>query len=307
MNLKAYFILNILLVGLAFWGGTSVVDADSLQVPALQSAAAPAIKGYNYTFAVHPLYNPDKLFKVFQPLVTYLNQQIPELKLKLIASRDYAAFEQKLYKGEFDFALPNPYQTLQSLKYGYQVFGKMGDDKFFTGIILLRKDSSIRTFEDLKGKTIAYPSETALAACMMPQYYLYEHGININKDVTNIFVGSQESSILSVLTGSSQAAATWPIPWQGFQKNYPDKASQLFVKWQTAPMINNGLICKAGIPDNLVHKLSMVMCSLQNTKEGKQLLESIGISRFETADDKTYLRIRAFLDKFSRDVRPVNY
>ncbi len=162
------------------------------------------------------LYNPDKLFEVFQPLVDYLNFQLPELKLKLIASKDYAAFEEKLYRGQFDFALPNPYQTLLCLDYGYTVFGKMGNDERFTGLFLVRKDSDIKTFSDIVGKRVSYPSETALAACIMPQDFLFQNGI----DISNVYTGSQVSSILNVYSKNVDVGATWPIPWFDFKKKF---------------------------------------------------------------------------------------
>lgn len=88
----------------------------------------------------------------------------------------------------------------------------MGDDDNFRGIILVRKDSGIKSVKDLVGKNISYPAPTALAATMMPQWYLHIHGINIHTDITNSYVGSQESSIMNVFLGKSAAGATWPPP-----------------------------------------------------------------------------------------------
>lgn len=46
-----------------------------------------------------------------------------------------------------------------------------GDPKDFKGIFLVRIDSGIKVPADLKGKAVSYPSPTALAACIMPQYF----------------------------------------------------------------------------------------------------------------------------------------
>ncbi|HEY5994325.1 MAG TPA: PhnD/SsuA/transferrin family substrate-binding protein, partial [Gallionellaceae bacterium] len=71
--------------------------------------------GKEYIFAVHPLHNPARLFEVYGPLIDYLNRNIPGVTFRLEASRNYEAFEEKLYGRKFGFALPNPYQTLKSL------------------------------------------------------------------------------------------------------------------------------------------------------------------------------------------------
>ena len=104
-----------------------------------------------YIFGVHPLHNPKRLFEVYQPLVDHINKHLEGVIIKLEASRNYASYNKKLFSRHFDFSLPNPYQTVQSLNHGYKVFGKMGDDKTFRGLILVRKDSGIKTVYDLKG------------------------------------------------------------------------------------------------------------------------------------------------------------
>ncbi|MCK5071270.1 MAG: PhnD/SsuA/transferrin family substrate-binding protein, partial [Desulfocapsa sp.] len=82
-----------------------------------------------YILGVHPLHNPKRLHEIFGPITDYLTEQIPGAVFQIEASRNYAAFDEKLYSGHFHFALPNPYQTVNSLKHGYTVFGKMADDE----------------------------------------------------------------------------------------------------------------------------------------------------------------------------------
>jgi len=168
----------------------------------------PVFKNKQYILGIHPLHNPQKLQEVFGPLAEYINKNIPNINLKIEASRNYASFNKKLYAGKFDFSLPNPFQTVNALQHDYSVFAKMGDDKNFRGIILARKDSGIKIPEDLKGKAISYPAPTALAATMMPQLFLQKHGLNIQTDIDNRYVGSQESAIMNVYMGNTIAGAT---------------------------------------------------------------------------------------------------
>lgn len=256
-----------------------------------------------YILGIHPLHNPKRLFEIYQPLVDFINMKIPNIHIKLEASRNYEAFNQKLYSGHFDFALPNPYQTVESLKYGYDVFGKMGDDFNFRGIILLRKDSNITTIEQLKGKSISYPAPTALAATMMPQYFLYQNGIDIKKDIKNFYVGSQESSIMNVYLKKTAAAATWPPPWFAFIKERPEVAKEVEIRWETTSLPNNGLVVKNSIPKDVVLQISNILFTLQNSQDGKKLLQAIELSKFEPATKETYNSVVEFLDIFQKNVR----
>lgn len=258
-----------------------------------------------YVVGIHPLHNPHRLMEVYGPIVEYININIPEAHFRLEASQDYAAFDKKMDSGYFDFAMPNPYQTVRSLKRGYRVFGKMGDDHDFRGIILVRKDAGIREVVDLKGKAVSYPAPTALAATMMPQYYLHTHGLDVNKDIENRYVGSQESSILNVLLGHVAAGATWPIPWRSFSAENPKLANQLEVKWQTEPLQNNGWVVRKDIPLPVADKFKALLFSLNQSEQGKLMLSRLPISGFEEATDKTYQPVMEFLVVFAKEVRPV--
>ncbi|MDD5389968.1 MAG: PhnD/SsuA/transferrin family substrate-binding protein [Gallionellaceae bacterium] len=265
-------------------------------------ASAPTHK--EYRFAVHPLHNPARLFAVYGPIVDRLNVEIPEARFVLEASRNYEEFDKKLYGRQFDLALPNPYQTINALDHGYRVFGKMGDDDQFRGIFLVRKDSPIREVADLKGKVVSFPAKTALAAAMMPQQFLRDHGLPISAYEAR-YVGSQESSIMNAYLGDAAAAATWPPPWVAFQKDHPDRAALLKVLWRTEPLPNNGLVARDDFPPALLNKVAATLFRLHENGDGRAMLERLPLSRFEPASEAAYRPVRDFVARFSQTVRPL--
>ncbi len=256
-----------------------------------------------YIFAVHPLHNPERLFEVYRPLVDYINKNSTGFKLKLEASRDYAEFDKKLFGSELDIALPNPYQTIVSIEKGYRVFAKMGNDNDFRGIILVRKDSDIKNISDLKGKRISYPAPTALAACMMPQWFLYENGIDVINDLKNIYVGSQESSIMNVYYKEVDAGVTWPPPWRALLKKKPELGKELEVKWQTSILPNNSFVAKTEIPAEVINHLQYLLVNLHLNDEGKKILERMETPYLEWADNNTYKPVKDFINKFELHIR----
>lgn len=258
-----------------------------------------------YLFGVHPLHNPNRLFKVYQPMVDYINARLKGAELRLEASRNYAAYNKKLFSGYFHFSLPNPYQTIMSTQHGYKIFGKMGDDENFKGIILVRKDSGIERVSDLKGKTVSYPAPTALAATMMPQWYLHTHGLDINKDINNNYVGSQESSIMNVYLGKSAAASTWPPPWRAFIKEHPEVAKEVMIKWETTSLPNNGLVVRKDIPKDLVAQVAEIIFSLHSNPEGRNILSAMELSHYEDANITTYEPVKKFMELFEKNIRSI--
>lgn len=258
-----------------------------------------------YTFSVHPLHNPQRLFDVFNPLMTYLSSQIDGVKFKLEASRNYAAYNEKLYAKQADFSLPNPFQTINAIDRGYRVFAKMGDDDNFRGIILVRKDSGIKRVRDLRGKAVSYPAPTALAATMMPQYYLQTHGLNVLKDLDNRYVGSQESSIMNVFLGHTAAGSTWPPPWRALSKERPELARELEVIWRTDPLPNNGLVVLPSVNPEVTKQVQKLLTTLHTHPQGQEILSRMELSRFEVASEATYQPVRDFVRDFETTVRPL--
>jgi phosphonate transport system substrate-binding protein len=258
-----------------------------------------------YLFGVHPLHNPQRLYEVFSPLADYLSEQIPGVRFKLEASRNYATYEQKLYDSRFHFSLPNPFQTINAIDKGYRVFAKIGDDDNFRGIILVRRDAGIREVTDLNGEIVSFPAPTALAATMMPQFYLQTHGIDIRKEMKSRYVGSQESSIMNVYLRQTAAGASWPLPWQALAKERPELKQELEVIWETEPLINNGLVVLPEVPIEIVQQVHDLIINLNTHDQGRRILEPMALSGFETATNSTYDVVREFIANFIGQVRPL--
>lgn len=273
-----------------------------------QYAAAPAAGLPLYRLAVHPLHNPGKLARAYQPLVDHLNRHITGARFALEASRDYAAYEAKFRASgaeKPELLLPNPWQSLQAMKVGYGIIAMAGNAEDFKGLFIVRRDSPIRIPADLKGKAVAYPAPTALAACIMPQWFLHRNGIDVNRDIENRYVGSQESSILNAFGGQVAAAATWPPPWRAFQKEHPQEAAQLKVIWETPHLLNNSVMVRDDVPAAIGDRVRELLTGLHETPEGRAILAGMETSRFHAADDASYAPVREFVTRFEKEVRPV--
>jgi len=293
---------------ISIWLAILFLGGCSQEEPPYQpqfSSHPPAGNIRDINFGVHPLHNPQRLSELYGPIMDYLSAHIKGVSFHLEASRNYDEYNKKLYAGHFEFALPNPYQTIRALDHGYHVFGKMGDDHNFRAILLVRHDSDIKELVDLKGRKVSYPARTALAPTMLMQYYLQTHGLDVDHDIESVYVGSQESSIMNAYLGNVAAGATWPIPWLAFQKEHPDMAQELEVKWQTEPLVNNAVVARGDMPPELVHNVAELLIHLHETAAGRTMLERLPLSRFEQADDATYNVVRIFIAKYSETVHPL--
>ena len=110
---------------------------------------------------------------------------------------------------------------------------------------------------------------------------------------------------MNVFFGNTSAAATWPPPWQALSKERPELARDLKIKWQTSPLPNNGLVARHDMPATLVQQVANVLFNLHVKKGGQLILKRMELSKFESANNKTYQPVVEFVEKFHREVRPV--
>ncbi len=109
---------------------------------------------------------------------------------------------------------------------------------------------------------------------------------------------------MNVYLGNVAAGATWPLPWEAFQKEHPDQARELVKIWETKPLINNGVVARDDVPEALVKRVAQLLSKLHETAEGRAILARMPLSRFELADDRRYRAVESFLREFARKVRP---
>ncbi|MDD5716895.1 MAG: phosphate/phosphite/phosphonate ABC transporter substrate-binding protein [Sulfuricurvum sp.] len=259
----------------------------------------------NYAFGINAFLDSKEMFIAYRPILNYLENNIEGVKFDLVTSRDFVEHEKRVRKGEFHFALSNPYQSIIGFEHNYGPIAKMKNDTIFRGILIARKDSHIMNFKQLKGKKISFSAPSALAGAIMPKYYLWEHGINVHRDMIPYYVGSHFSAILNTYTKDTYIAATWPRAWNKWKKENPAKAEELEILWETPPLLNNALSVRSDVDPVIAHKVAVLLIGLQNTPEGKKLLEHAGIDGFEYADLKTFEPVRSFMKQYEAALGPV--
>lgn len=283
---------------LALAGCGPTPAAPPLRYEALPAGAAPL------HLAIHPLHNPQRLLAVYGPLVELLQARLGE-PVDIEASRGYASYEDKIRQRGPAVLLSNPWQTLLALRHGYRVIAMAGDPDDFHGLLIARRDGPVHVPSDLRGREVAYPAPTAVAAAMLPQWYLSRAGLVIDRDVKSRYVGSQESALLNVWSGDTAAAGTWPQPWRAFQQTHPEKAAALHVLWRTGTLPGNAVMVRDDLPPAQAERLRSTLLALHQDGEGRRVLAVARTARFSPADDTTYAPVRAFVVAFEREVRPI--
>jgi ABC-type nitrate/sulfonate/bicarbonate transport system substrate-binding protein len=122
--------------------------------------------------------------------------------------------------GQADIAIPSPYIYLKSVEEGLPIISFAQLDQINIFCFAVRPDSNIKTFEDLKGKTIVLGDP---AWAMISNPILIAAGLDPNKDITYVTGGEGRAQL--VAEGKADAVLTWEKEYQlweaqGLKFNY---------------------------------------------------------------------------------------
>lgn len=141
----------------------SILVGLSCLLPAAAQATPPVEP--TYSFSVAPQFERRKLFSIWQPIVDDL-QRRTGLRFELVTSLSVGEYDNDVKNGRYDFIYVNPYMVpLIDKRPGYQPL--IRDAAPLHGILVVRKDSPLQRVEDLRDKTLAVPSMSALGASLL--------------------------------------------------------------------------------------------------------------------------------------------
>ena len=161
-------------------------------------------------FGFCPKYNPRIMYQLYQPFIDYLNENTPyQFELKL--SRSYEETIERLGRKEIIIAScgPVPYINARA-RYPVQPLLRplsRNGKPYYRGIIVVRHDSLIEKFVDVKGKSFAFGPAWSTAGHLLPEYHLRKAGIRLQDLKDYAFLKHHDSVVNAVLKGKFDAGA----------------------------------------------------------------------------------------------------
>jgi len=241
------------------------------------------------------------LWDRYSHLIKVLNSSGTGFVVKLESGQTADSYDSKLRDGVFDFAIVDPYQVLVAEDHGYTVIARTGKQDRIRGVIIVARDSGIRSAGDLRSRSIAFTNPTALAGTLLNQYDLLENGLDVRKRAVAEYTHSPETSLLSVALNRASAAAVSEADWDEFQKDHPDSAKTLVRLRQTESLSGPAVMASA----DHVGRLQAALIGLASDPNGRAALELAGISEFRPGDSVSYDDVWDFLQRYKRALGPL--
>lgn len=241
-------------------------------------------------------------YELTDSIVGYLNERLHGVQLQTVASSSFNNYNAQLAAGYFDITIANGMTALEAIHNGYSIIGQVVDQTGNSGTIVVNKDSSIKTFLDLKGKTVATPGSPALPGHMLQMLFLAQHGLDVNKDFKFRYFESFESVFLNVYLGRCSAGFSTTTSWNAFIKRRPEIGSRVVQKWQTSAIIGNAVLFRSDMNKSVSEELKNLLLSMHTNTDGERALAKIGFIRFDWADSSSYSQIKDLTQKYKSQI-----
>jgi len=220
-----------------------------------------------YRFGVVPQFEQRYIREVWKPVLIELEKRTG-YKFMLDGSSSIAEFEDQYLKGDFDFAFMNPYFVLKAAKHGYIPLVRDVESDLH-GILVVRKDSSIKDVADLLDSDTGFPAPNALGASMMLRADMKN---KFSLQVLPVYMGTHSAVYRSVLDGKVVAGG-------GVQKSLSQQPyyvrNALKVIYKTKSFPSHPIMAHHRVP--IIHREKIVqsLLDIASTAKGKALLSKI--------------------------------
>jgi phosphonate transport system substrate-binding protein len=233
-----------------------------------------------YTFGIVPQYDQRQMFATWKPVLNELEKRTG-LSFRLVPTPTIPAFEKEFLKGTYDFVYLNPYHLLKANKSaGYLPIIRDRND--LRGILVVRKDSPIKSPSELKGKTIVFPAPNSMGASLLMRADL-SNLFHIH--FTPLYVTSHDSVYLHVAKGLAEAGG-------GVEKTLKEQEGvikdSLKILYETRPMPSHPVASHPRVAESVSEKVRRAFIEMEATPNGRELLAKIPMNHPVAAQLKEY-------------------
>lgn len=243
-----------------------------------------------------PMRDGDALIESVQPLAQMLSDEIG-IPVKAFTATNYVGVVEGLGSGTVDFGFIPPFAyVLANRESDAQVIltalNARGEASYRSQF-LVRNDSGIESFEDIKGKVIGFVDPSSTSGYLFPGAHLRGLGIDLEKDVRYINAGGHDKALQLLLTGDVDVATTFVDARDRYKEDFPTAMDETKVLGYTNDIPNISVTVSGKMDPELQEKIKDALLKIAEDEEGAALLKELfNMHGFQEAKDSDYDIIR---------------
>lgn len=219
-----------------------------------------------YTVAVVPQFAAVRIFNDWRPFLEQL-ERATGYHFKLLTYAKISDFDEALLKGIPDIAYMNPYHLILAHEdQGYRPLVR--DSGQLTGILVVRRDSSIDNLSQLQGQAVAFPAPNAFGASLYIRAELAARHLDLKPE----YVGSHQNVYRAVARGDVVAGGGVQ---ETLSREPPALQAQLRVLYVTPGVAPHPLAASPRVSEAAGQKITDALLALRDTADGRRLLAGV--------------------------------
>ncbi|MHB1371881.1 putative selenate ABC transporter substrate-binding protein [Stutzerimonas degradans] len=257
--------------------------ALSLSVTAIQAAETLRVSAI-------PDEAPTELIRKFKPLGEYLEKELG-MPVKFTPVSDYAAVVEALASDRLDMAWLGGFTFVQTrLKTGNAIpLVQREQDEQFTSKFITA-DPSVKSLQDLKGKTFAFGSVSSTSGSLMPRYFMLKDGIEPEQFFSRIaYSGAHDATAAWVEAGKADAGVLNASVWDKLVAAGKVNTDKVRVFATTPTYYDYNWTVRGTLDPALAEKIKAAFLALDPANpEHKAILDLQAASRFIATKPENY-------------------
>ena len=295
-------ILIIICLWVALLSGCSKTEkASSQKMP----------EGRPLLIGLIPEQNLFRQFERYKPLARYLSKKIG-VNIKLSVLPRYGNIINNFKTEKMDGAFFGSFTyTLAHARLGVEVLARpVGLDGASTyhGLIFVRKDSGIKSIQDMKGKRFAFVDKATTAGYLLPRAYFHEHELDYKTFLReSYFTGTHEDAIYDVLNRKADIGSAKNTVYERLAASDSRVENELIILERSPDVPENGLAVRRDLDETIKQQLKDALLGMYRDPEGIALLKDFGARTFVETTDKDYLPVYQYAREVHLDLSTYDY
>jgi phosphonate transport system substrate-binding protein len=219
---------------------------------------------------------PTELQKKFKPLGDYLAKELG-MEVKFVPVTDYAATVEGLAGGHLDLVWYGGFTFVQARRRTGTALPlvQREEDAHFHSKFISRPGSGIKSLADLKGKTLAFGSESSTSGHLMPRYFLMQSGLQPDRDLARYaFSGAHDVTAKWVESGKVDAGALNESVWNKLVAEKKVDTAKVEVFYTTPDFFDYNWTVRGDLDPKVVARLKAAFLALDDANpEHKPILD----------------------------------
>lgn len=261
----------------------------------LPAQGAPATAGEQLTDRAQTIVvgrvsaNPKKQIPKLEVLANHLARSLHDVGIrrgKALVAKNNADMIRLLRDGAIDLISETVFSGMYFVEEGGAEFllreWKKGISEYRT-IFVTRRDSGIRSIEDLRGQKIAFEDPGSTSGFLLPLAILKHHGLAVAEipptgpaqtDRVSYAFAIKEVNIAAwVARGIADAGAFSTQDWENITRTPEPLKTDLVIIHQSEPLMRSAILARSGLRPELKARIKQILLEMHEDSVGQDVLK----------------------------------